>query len=108
MRPSTCPSASMMCQRALAAAESALAMNVDIPETTLSKTREPMLGDFPPGQATSRAGPGNRKPQSYECFWALSRVARQPLMGEEAPADKADRKGNSLDSFQFCDRVTES
>jgi hypothetical protein len=51
----------MMCQRLSAAALSALAMNVDIPEVDLSKISEPMLGDLPPGQATSRTGPGNGK-----------------------------------------------
>jgi hypothetical protein len=84
-------------------------MNVDIPETTLSKTREPMLGDFPPGQATSRAGPSNGKPKSYEPFWALSRPDTpwcDVVMPEWARADKPDRMVIGQAVFRFRDRLT--
>src|SRR5437762_9591342 len=51
-----------------------------------------MLGDFPPGLASSGAGPGNGKPKSYEPFWALVKGVADPLMRRRAHADKGGRE----------------
>jgi hypothetical protein len=60
MRPSTWPSASMMCQRLPEAAESALAMNVDIPEKALSKNQRTDVGGFPGRTYKQSAGSEQR------------------------------------------------
>src|SRR4051794_3186131 len=80
MRPSTRPSASMMCHRLPAAAVSALAMNVDIPDNALSEPKTD-VGDsrrtyFAQGRRTDhgRANPGDGKPKSYARFWGVSRL----------------------------------
>src|SRR5207244_4369602 len=92
-RPSTRPSASMTCQLVFPAACSAVAMNVDIPQTPLRVrnlwvTRrwgpdvDPDLVDLP-----GPAGSDNGKPKSYEPFWALSRVrADVPIRDSEVVA----------------------
>src|SRR5437899_12984966 len=92
-RPSTRPSASMTCQLVFRAACSALAMNVDIPQTPLRVRNLWVTRRWGPDVRRTLltypgpAGSDNGKPKSYEPFWALSRVrAYVPIRDSEALA----------------------